>query len=128
MQTDESKAIVERYLKAINGNVKTPQMADEFIADSDAGLKQHIAVAEAAFPRYSLEPEDLFAEGDKVMLRFTLRGTHKGDFMGIPPTGRTVAVPGMIIYRIVNGKIAEHWMQMDNAALMHQLGVATQPA
>lgn len=128
MQTDESKAIVERYLKAINGNVKTPQMADEFIADSDAGLKQHIAVAEAAFPRYSLEPEDLFAEGDKVMLRFTLRGTHKGDFMGIPPTGRTVAVPGMIIYRIANGKIAEHWMQMDNAALMHQLGVATQPA
>lgn len=128
MQTDKSKAIVERYLKAINGNVKTPKMADEFIADSDAGLKQHIAVAEAAFPRYSLEPEDLFAEGDKVMLRFTLRGTHKGDFMGIPPTGRTVAVPGMIIYRIVNGKIAEHWMQMDNAALMHQLGVATQPA
>ncbi len=128
MTTVESKALVERYLKAINGNVKTPQMADEYIAESDPGLKQHIEVAEAAFPRYSLEPDDLFAEGDKVLLRFTLRGTHKGDFMGIQPTGRTVAVPGLIVYRIANGKIAEHWIQMDNAALMQQLGVVSQPA
>jgi steroid delta-isomerase-like uncharacterized protein len=128
MTATENKALVERYLKAINGNVKTPQMADEFIADSDAGLKQHIAVAEAAFPRYSLDPEDIFAEGDKVLVRFTLRGTHHGDFMGIPPTGRTVAVPGLIVYRIADGKIAEHWMHMDNMALMQQLGIASQPA
>jgi steroid delta-isomerase-like uncharacterized protein len=128
MIATENKALVERYLKAINGNVKTPQMADEFIADSDAGLKQHIAVAEAAFPRYSLDPEDIFAEGDKVLVRFTLRGTHHGDFMGIPPTGRTVAVPGLIVYRIAEGKIAEHWMHMDNMALMQQLGIASQPA
>jgi steroid delta-isomerase-like uncharacterized protein len=128
MTATENKALVERYLKAINGNVKTPQMADEFIADSDAGLKQHIAVAEAAFPRYSLDPEDIFAEGDKVLVRFTLRGTHHGDFMGIPPTGRTVAVPGLIVYRIAEGKIAEHWMHMDNMALMQQLGIASQPA
>jgi steroid delta-isomerase-like uncharacterized protein len=128
MTATENKAFVERYLKAINGNVKTPQMADEFIADSDAGLKQHIAVAEAAFPRYALDPEDIFAEGDKVLLRFTLRGTHHGDFMGIPPTGRTVAVPGLIVYRIADGKIADHWIQMDNMALMQQLGIASQPA
>jgi steroid delta-isomerase-like uncharacterized protein len=128
MSNTENKDLIVRYLKAINGNVKTPQMADEFIADSDAGLKQHIAVAEVAFPRYSLDPEDIFAEGDKVLVRFTLRGTHHGEFMGIPPTGRTVAVPGLIVYRIANGKIAEHWMHMDNMGLMQQLGVMSQPA
>jgi predicted ester cyclase len=48
--------------------------------------------------------------------------------MGIPPTGRTVAVPGLIVYRIAEGKIAEHWMHMDNMALMQQLGIASQPA
>jgi predicted ester cyclase len=62
-----------------------------------------------------------------VLVRFTFRGTHHGDFMGIPPTGRTVAVPGLIVYRIANGKIAEHWIQMDNMALMQQLGVMSQP-
>ena len=128
MTSQESKALVERYLKAINGNVKTAKLADEYIADSDQALKQHIAVAETAFPRYSLDPEDIIAEGDKVLVRFTLRGTHHGDFMGIPPTGRTVAVPGLIVYRIANGKIAEHWIQMDNMATLQQLGVDSQPA
>ena len=128
MTSQESKALVERYLKAINGNVKSAKLSDEYIADSDQALKQHIAVAEAAFPRYSLDPEDIFAEGDKVLMRFTLRGTQHGDFMGIPPTGRTVAVPGLIVYRIADGKIAEHWIQMDNMAMLQQLGVASQPA
>jgi predicted ester cyclase len=128
MTNTENKDLIVRYLKAINGNVKTPQLSDVFIAESDAALKQHIAVAEAAFPRYALEPEDIFAEGDKVLVRFTLRGTHQGDFMGIPPTGRVVAVPGLIVYRIANGMIAEHWMHMDNMALMQRLGVASQPA
>lgn len=125
MKTEESKMLVQRYLKAINGNDKTQAVVDEFIADSDAGLKQHIAVAEAAFPRYVLDPDDIIAEGDKVLVRFTWRGTHKNDFMGIPPTGRTIAVPGMIEYRVANGKIAEHWLQVDNAALMQQLGAGS---
>lgn len=127
MSTENSKAFIHRYLNAINGKDKTPQVVDQFVADSDSELKQHIAAAEAAFPRYALEPNDVFAEGDKVLIRFTLRGVHTGPFMGIPATGKTLAVPGLIVYRITGGKIAEHWMQIDNGLMMQQLGVV-QPA
>ena len=92
---EENKAFVRRYLDAVNGKDKTPALCNQFITDSDDELKQHIAGAEAGFPRYSLDPEDLIAEGDKVILRFTLRGTHKGDFMGLSPTGKEIAVPGI---------------------------------
>lgn len=124
MSTEESKAFVHRYLSAINGKDKTPKVVDQFVADSDAELKQHIAVAEAAFPRYALDPSDIFAEGDKVLVRFTLRGVHTGPFMGIPATGKTLAVPGLIVYHLSGGKIAEHWMQIDTGVMMQQLGVA----
>ena len=127
MSTEESKAFIHRYLNAINGKDKTPQVVDQFVADSDLELKQHIAAAEAAFPRYVLEPDDVFAEGDKALIRFTLRGVHTAPFMGIPATGKTLAVPGLIVYRISGGKIVEHWMQIDNGLMMQQLGVA-QPA
>jgi predicted ester cyclase len=63
----------------------------------------------------------MLAEDDKVVVRFTLRATHRGEFMGIPATGKPIAVPGIIIYRIANGKIAEHWMQVDSVALTQQL-------
>ena len=58
------------------------------------------------------------------MVRFNLHGTHHGNFMGIPATGREINVPGMIIYRIADGKIVEHWMQIDLAVMMQQLGVS----
>lgn len=125
---EENKAFVRRYLEAINGKVKTRALADQFIADSDEELKQHIDDAEAGFPRYELVPEDLIAEGDKVVLRFTLRGTHKSEFMGIPATGKDIAVPGVIIYRIAGGKIAQHWIQTDAVGMLQQLGVMPQPA
>ena len=98
------------------------------MADSDEALKQHIADGEAAFPCYELVGEDLIVDGDKVVLRFAWRGTHQGNFMGIPATGRQIDVPGIIIYRLATDKnneikIVEHWMQVDSAALMQQLGV-----
>lgn len=86
-------------------------------------MKQHIAEGEAAVPHYELSGEDLIVDGDKVVLRFVWRGTHQGSFMGIPATGRKINVPGIIIYRLADNKIVEHWMQVDSAALMQQLGV-----
>ena len=86
-------------------------------------MKQHIAGDEAAFPHYALIEEDMIAEGDKVVVRWTMRATYGGGFMDIPATGQQVAMPGIIIYRIADGKIVEHWMQVDSAALMQQLGV-----
>ncbi len=123
MSASENKAFIRRYLDALSGQEKPAALVDQYIADSDQALKQHIAYSESAFPRYELIPEDMLAEDDKVVVRFTLRATHRGEFMGIPATGKQVAVPGIIIYRLAGGKIAEHWIQTDSVALMQQLGV-----
>ncbi len=127
MSTSESKAFIQQYLDAISGKAKPPALVQHYVAD--AALQQHIADAEAAFPHYEMIVADLIAEGDKAVVRFSLRATHGGEFMGIPATGRTINVPGMSIYRIAIGqnneaKIVEHWMQIDAAALMQQLGQA----
>jgi len=123
MSTAESKAFMQRYAEALSGKAKPPALVDQYVADSDPALKQHIADIEVAFPRYELVADDLIVEGEKVVLRFALRATHQGAFMGIPATGRKINVPGIIIYRIADNKIVEHWMQIDSAALMQQLGV-----
>ena len=98
-------------------------MVDQYISEADAVLKQHIAGYEAAFPRYALIKEDMIAEADEVVVRWTMRATYAGGFMNIPATGQQVAMPGIIIFRIADGKIVDHWMQVDSAALMQQLGV-----
>ena len=128
MSTTESRAFIQRYAEALSGKAKPPALVNQYVADSDEALKQHIADGEAAFPRYEMIGEDLIIDGDKVVLRFAWRGTHQGNFMGIPATGRQINVPGIIIYRIAADqnnevKIVEHWMQIDSAALMQQLGV-----
>lgn len=89
---------------------------------TDPDLKYHIQFFEAAFPRYELIADDMIAEGDKVAVRATFRGTHRGEFFGIDPTGKTVSIPVMLIYRIADGKIVEHWMNADQLSLMQQLG------
>jgi predicted ester cyclase len=124
MSTAESRQFVERYLEAINGKAKTPALVNQYVADADEALKQHIAGAEAAFPCYDLVGEDLIVEGDSAVVRFALRGKHQGNFMGIPATGSEINVPGIIIYRLADGKIVEHWMQIDSATMMQQLGAS----
>jgi len=74
------------------------------------------------FPDWGVTVEDLIAEGDKVVVRATGRGTHRGEFMGIPPTGRHVAVTWIAIYRVKDGKLAEHWQNLDELGLLKQLG------
>ncbi len=125
MSAAENKQLVERYLEAINGNAKPPALVNQYVADADDALKQHIADAEVAFPHYALIAEDLITEGNKVVVRFNLHGTHQGNFMGIAATGNEINVPGIIIYSIADGKIVEHWMQIDAMAMMKQLGVQT---
>ena len=68
--------------------------------------------------------EDLIADGDKVTCRFTARGMHYGEFMGIPPTGRDITMTGIEIFRLENGKIAELWGEANLMGLAHQLGAA----
>ena len=71
--------------------------------------------------------EDLIAEGDKVVERYMTRGTHTGEFMGAPPTGKTFAAETMVIYRLANGKIVETWGLNDVQAVMMQLGLMPAP-
>ena len=89
---------------------------------------RHALIKPTFVKRHELAAEDLIVEGEKVVLRFVLRGIHQGNFMGIPATGRAINVPGIIIYRLAANqnnevKIVEHWMQIDSMAMMQQLGV-----
>ena len=76
-----------------------------------------------AFPDVKATVEDLMADGDKVVARVSYRGTHQGAFRGIPPTGKPIAVMGINIFRIANGKLVEHWGLTDRLAVLQQIGV-----
>ena len=119
----ECKQLIARYLQALSGQVKTPQLVAGWVSDSH--LADHIAQAEAAFPSYELLAEELIAERDLVAMRGTFQGVHRGTFAGIPATGRVVSAPLMIIYRVADGRIVEHWMQFDAAAVVAQLQQST---
>jgi predicted ester cyclase len=124
MSIETNKATIRRYLDALRAD-KSPATLDLYIAEEN--LKQHIAFADSAFPGYVIEPEDLIAEGDRVFLRGAVRGVHKGDFMGLAPTGREINVQLFIVYRLEGDKIVDHWMLMDTQALMQQLGAVPEP-
>ncbi len=86
-------------------------------------FKQMVAGFRAALPDLRETVEDQVAEGDKVVSRFISRGTHKGELMGAPPTGRQITIRGTDISRIRNGKIVEAWVMFDALALMQQIGL-----
>jgi steroid delta-isomerase-like uncharacterized protein len=83
-----------------------------------------ITSCRAAFGGLHVTIEDIIADGDKVTCRFTARGTHHGEFMGIPPTGRDITMTGIEIFRLENGKIAELWGEANLMGLAQQLGAA----
>lgn len=126
MSTQENKDFTRRYIEAISGKPKPESVVNLYVAEQP--LKDHIAMAESAFPLYSIDIEEMIAEGDLVSLRGRLRGTNKGSFMGTPPTGKSFDVEIWLTYRIAGGKIVDHWMLLDNAALMQQLGLVPSAA
>ena len=115
----ESKQIVVRYLQALSGRRKTPNLIAEFVTDPN--LAAHIRDVETAFPEYELIADDLIAENDRVAVRGIFRGRHRGPFAGIPATGKTVSSPFMIIYRVRDHHIVEHWLHFDVTSLALQL-------
>jgi steroid delta-isomerase-like uncharacterized protein len=86
------------------------------------GMKQMLPAFRHAFPDMTITVEDVFTEGDKVVDRVTWTGTHLGDLMGIPATGRKVAVAEMHISRVWDGRICERWGILDMLGLMQQIG------
>src|SRR6476661_5136513 len=87
-----------------------------------AGYLAIIAMMRGGFPDIQWTLEEMIAEGDKVAARFTMRGTHRGTFFGVPPTGKMIAVQAMNIYRLSNGQFIEEHGQPDMLTLLQQIG------
>ena len=87
------------------------------------GFKQTVTLLRSGFPDLAMTVDDMVVEGDMVAVRVTARGTHKNEFMGIPPTGKQVTMTGMDFMRFENGKVVERWGAWDQLGMMQQLGV-----
>ena len=87
------------------------------------GVRQFITMLRAAFPDIDIKVQDALADGDKVVVRNLARGTHRGEFMGVAPTGKDVIWTEIHIVRLEDGQIAEHWANVDQLGIMRQLGV-----
>ena len=134
-EAERNKAISRRF----NDEVKNQHnlaaidelLSDDFINHSEipgfpstrAGVKAFFAYWVQAFPDLTCTINEIVAEGDKVVDTFTIEGTHQGEFMGIPATGRRVKYNGMHIFSYKNGRIIGHWNVMDFLTQMIQLGV-----
>jgi steroid delta-isomerase-like uncharacterized protein len=92
------------------------------------GLKELARFYRSAFPDAQLTIDDQVAEGDRVVTRYTARGTHRGDFAGVPPTGKQVTVTGITIDRIQGGQIVESWNEINQLTMLQQLGVVPELA
>ncbi len=134
MSTEENKLISRRFLDEVIGE-HSLEAADEIYAPSmsfraPGGLtaddrdawKALLQVFFDAFPDLTAELETQVAEGDVVVTRFTYRGTHEGDLMGIPASGNQVTVPAVVIDRIEDHQIVEGWEIYDNLEFMQQIG------
>jgi steroid delta-isomerase-like uncharacterized protein len=100
---------------------------DEFpgVGEGREGVKQFFTMFKAAFPDIKFTLNDLLEEGDKIVAHAMVTGTHKGEFLDIPPTGKSIELRSIDIVRFgSDGKVVEHWGVMDTGALMQQLGVA----
>ena len=90
---------------------------------AEMDIKQIFLAMRAGIPDFETTIEDMVAEGDRVAIRVSWRGTHKGELMGIPPTGKRINATEMQFYRMANGKIVERWVETDMLGIMQQLGL-----
>jgi steroid delta-isomerase-like uncharacterized protein len=130
MTVETNKKLVLAAIDAVNRNDVDEAVAfdatDLLLNGEPFGLaadRQRCLMMAAAFPDGRWVIDDVVAEGEKVVLRYTFRGTHQGDLMGIPPTGKAISLTGMSIYRIVDGMLVEFWESLDRLGLYQQLGL-----
>lgn len=131
MSVEENRAIIRRGIEE-GWNKQSLDVFDEVVAGDVVhhnwetrgveAFKGHILDGMTAFPDCHMTIEDMIAEGDRVAVRYTFRGTQRGETQGIPPTGKTVAVPGIFICRCRDGRIVEEWDFWDDLGLLQQLG------
>jgi predicted ester cyclase len=139
MSADENKALVRRLVDEVQsgGNIDvidelcSPRFVNHSappgVPSNCEGVKQVTAMFREAFPDSYFTVEDMVAEGDKVATRKTFHGTHRGEFLGIPPTGQQISI-GLIFHRRrARCQVVEHWSIADNLGMMRQLGVIPVP-
>ena len=141
MSVEENKATVRRFFDEVI-NAGNLDQADEFVtsdyvehqelpgAEGREGIgvaKGFLSMMRVAFPDFRFDIEDVIAEGDKVAARVVVRGTHRGEMMGLAPTGKRVSTSGIEVFRFENDKIAEHWATFEALDMMQQLGMVPVP-
>src|SRR5215212_10050453 len=128
MSVEENKALVRREQAELWNHTGNLDAATELFAAGEVeAAKQEAADFRRGFPDVISTIEDLIAEEDKVVARWRSRATHRGDYMGIPPSGKEVQFMGISVYRIEKGKIAESWTVEDQFGLMRQIGAIREP-
>ena len=137
MSTEDNKTLARRAyetFKQRNWSVYYEMMAPDVVYHNASmtiqGLEayqQFLSLYLTAFPDMRLTIEDLIAEGDRVVVRQTFRGTHQGDLMGIPPAGKQVTTTGVDLFRLADGKSVEELVEWDVQGILQQLGVVPPP-
>ena len=136
MSANENGAVVRRFIDEVfnGGDFSAAEeiLASDYVHHDPAtadmgsgreGLEQMVTFYRQAFPDFSVKLDDQIIADDKVVERWTGRGTHQGALMGIPATGRTITASGISIHRLAGGKIAETWTIFDTAGMLRQLGM-----
>ena len=138
MSEEKNLAVLQRALACFSSpsqheeyfNLYDPNVVLHGYAGVEPGLenvKQFYAGIWSAFPDAGLIVENMFAHQDKVVCQFVMTGTHQGDFMGVPPTGKPIALPGITILRFENQKCVERWSQADFLSVLMQIGAIPSP-
>ena len=135
MSIEQNKSIVRRWVEtgwnALNVSVIDEVYSPNFVqhessptgVTSAEALKHYVAAYCSAFPDIHFSIDDLIAEGDKVVWRWTATATHLGNLLGIPPTGKSATVTGHVTFRLMDNKIVEAWLNLDLLEMMQQIGV-----
>jgi steroid delta-isomerase-like uncharacterized protein len=135
MSLEANKAVVRRFVEEINrlnepalNNLIHPEFHDltpfAGFAPDARGQKQAILALRTAFPDLDIVIDDMMAEDDKVMIRVTMRGTHRDTFIGMAATGRSMEVSGVRVFRVADGKIIGRWAMTDMWSMVRQLGAS----
>jgi steroid delta-isomerase-like uncharacterized protein len=139
MAEAENKTIARRFNEDVWGRGDQAALEELFAPDfvdhgalpgqspDREGHKQILAAFRSAFPDLSVTTEDIIAEGDKVVSRWTARGTHQGELLGTAPTGNEVTFTGIDVLRIAEGKVVERWAQGNDLEVMQQIGAIPPP-
>jgi steroid delta-isomerase-like uncharacterized protein len=140
MSIEENKAIVRRFW-GVWEESNFIDLVDELLAPDyvnhspgfpnqptgPEGVKAIIGMFRSGMPDLRVNILDMIAEGDKVVVRYTIEGTHEGELFGVPPTGRRLSIESMTVERVSDGRIREHWRITDSLDMMQQLGAIPVP-